>query len=141
MKNRFFNLMLVALVVVVFGTVGVLTAADCPADVDDVIIIDNKDGYERARQAPVPLTHKKHIEEYGSACVDCHHVYEDGKNVWKEGDEVHKCSECHDHNEDKGNAKKLQTAFHDNCKDCHKEAFDKGNENAPVKKCTDCHKR
>ncbi|MFO7783340.1 MAG: cytochrome c3 family protein [Thermodesulfobacteriota bacterium] len=140
MKNRFFNLMLVALVAVIFGSVGVLTAEDC-ADVPEEIMIDNKDGYERARQVPVELTHTKHVEDYGASCEDCHHVYEDGKNVWEEGDPVHKCSECHDHNEDQGNAKKLQTAFHSNCKDCHKEAFDEGNKNAPVRKCTECHKR
>jgi hypothetical protein len=140
MKKRFFNLMLVALVAVIFGTVGVLTAADCSYDVDD-IIIDNKDGYERARQGPVPLTHKAHVEDYGVSCMECHHVYEDGKNVWKEGDPVQKCSECHDYNEDRGNAKKLQTAFHANCQGCHREVAKDGNENAPTRKCTDCHKR
>jgi hypothetical protein len=141
MKNRFFTLTLAALLAVVFGTAGVLTAADCLNDVDDVIVIEHKDEYDRARQGPVELTHKKHAEDYGTACADCHHVYEDGKNVWQEGDEIHKCIECHDANENQGNAKKLQTAFHANCKDCHKEAADAGNENAPVRKCTDCHKR
>ena len=43
----------------------------------------------------LPFSHKKHYEEYKIACTDCHHVYKDGKNVWKEGDQVDKCDKCH----------------------------------------------
>ena len=36
-----------------------------------------------------------------------------GKNVWKEGDPVHKCKECHDPKKKKGKAYKLdEVTFH-----------------------------
>jgi len=136
MKKRYFTLMLVALVGVMFVSLGALTAADC-TDVPDEVIIENDHGSDK--KGPVKLSHKKHTEEYGVGCTDCHHVYKDGKNVWKEGDPIEKCSACHDAQKSDGNAKKLQLAFHSNCKDCHKEAFEKDGKEAPFKKCNDCH--
>ena len=115
----------------VFATVGVLTAADVP----DEIMIENK-GYKKDKKGPVKLTHKKHAVDYKVACNDCHHVYKDGKNVWKEGEPVQKCSECHDPKKKQGNTMKLQNAYHKNCKNCHK---DSGKATAPHKKCNDCH--
>jgi len=56
-------------------------------------------------------------------CIECHHLYKDGKNTWKEGDKVQKCAECHEMKPaktGKGLAAKLQTAMHTNCQDCHK---------------------
>ena len=92
------------------------------------------------RKGPVKLTHKKHSADYKVACADCHHEYKDGKNVWKEGDPVKKCSACHDANEKKDKADKLQNAYHKNCKDCHKKAVEEGKvKDAPFKKCNDCH--
>ncbi len=114
----------------VFSSVGALIAADAP----DVITIENK--YKSDKKGPVLLHHKKHAVDYKVACADCHHAYKDGKNVWKQGDPVQKCSSCHDPEEKKGNADKLQLAFHKNCQGCHKEL--KGKE-APYKKCNDCH--
>ena len=52
-----------------------------------------KDG--KRTKASVELTHKQHAEAHKVACAECHHVYKDGKNVWKQGDKVQKCSECH----------------------------------------------
>ena len=46
-------------------------------------------------KTPVEFSHKKHSEEYKVACDQCHHVYQDGKNTWKQGDAVKKCDECH----------------------------------------------
>ena len=124
-------ILLIAAVFFVSGTI--LIAADLPGD----ITIENE-GYKKDKKSGVPLSHAKHATEYGAACSDCHHVYEDGNNVWKEGDPVQKCIECHDAQKSQGNAKKLQTAFHKNCKDCHKEK-DPSSEKAPSKKCSDCH--
>jgi len=102
-----------------------------------------KDSY-----GPVKLSHKKHAEEYKISCTDCHHVYKDGKNVWKQGDPVQKCDACHTCVKT-GKALKdatpeeqklsLFNAFHDNCKGCHQK-LNKENKTkkAPVK-CTDCH--
>ncbi len=104
----------------------------------DEIIIENL-GYENDKKKPVKLSHKRHSEEYGIACDNCHHLYQEGTNVWKEGDSVQKCAVCHDPAEDQGNVIKLQSAFHRNCRDCHKEMTQEGRE-APYKKCTDCHR-
>ena len=41
-------------------------------------------------------THETHTIKYEVPCAYCHHVFEDGKNVWQEGMPVQKCSECHD---------------------------------------------
>ena len=109
-----------------FISVGVLIAADVP---EKITIEEAKD-----KKGPVAFDHQKHVKEFGAACTDCHHEYKDGKNVWKEGDKVQKCSVCHDLKENKGGAIKLQNAFHKNCKNCHKE---KGK--GPFRKCNDCH--
>jgi hypothetical protein len=42
------------------------------------------------------FTHKTHTIDYEVPCAYCHHVFEDGKNVWQQGMPVQKCSECHD---------------------------------------------
>ena len=55
----------------------------------------NSTVYEKRTKPQVTLTHKKHNVDYGISCADCHHVYENGKNVWKEGDAVEKCQVCH----------------------------------------------
>jgi len=125
-----FILMVSALV---FLTVGMPTAAD----VAEVVVINNK-GYDQDRRGPVNFSHKKHADDYKVACNECHHEFENGKNVWKEGDPSKQCIECHDPIEKKGNAQKLQTAFHDNCQGCHRELEGK---EAPFKRCTDCHER
>ena len=117
-----------------FGVVcaaGLLVAADVP---DEVIIKDPAFG--KFKKGPVKLAHIKHNKEYGVKCKDCHHVYEGGKNTWKEGDPVQKCSECHDPKKKQGKAAKLKNAFHKNCKSCHQQAG-KG----PAKKCAECHEQ
>jgi predicted aldo/keto reductase-like oxidoreductase len=116
----------------VFLTAGMPTAAD----VAEVIVIDNK-GYDQDRRGPVNFSHKKHAEDYKVACDECHHEFENGKNVWKEGDPVKQCIECHDPIEKKGNAEKLQTAFHKIARD----ATGMKDKEAPFKRCTDCHEK
>jgi len=107
------------------------------SDMVEEMLIDNR-GYKSDRKGPVPFSHQAHAEDYGFTCDECHHVYKSGKNVWEEGDEVQKCSACHDPVESKGNTKKLQIAFHGNCRDCHKES---GSSDAPYKTCYGCHKK
>jgi hypothetical protein len=104
----------------------------------DEIIIENQ-GYTEDRKKPVKLNHKKHAEEYGIACASCHHVYEEGENIWEQGDPVGKCVACHDPVADQDGVMKLQSAFHKNCRDCHKEVTQEVREAAPYKKCTACH--
>jgi len=112
---------------------------DAEASGSNVEIIIENQGYMNDNKKPVKLNHKKHSEEYEIACDNCHHIYQEGENVWKQGDPVEKCVACHDPMEDRGNVIKLQSAFHKNCRDCHKEMSQKGKE-APYKKCTDCHR-
>jgi hypothetical protein len=137
MNNRFLTLIMVVFAGILFLTVGVLTAADVPDDVT----IENK-GYQKDKKGPVKLSHKKHSVDYQVACTDCHHEYKDGKNVWKEGAPVKKCSECHNPLKKDGKIKKLQNAYHRNCKNCHKEVIAKDSKKkAPFKKCTECHQK
>ena len=138
MIKRFCILFTAILTGLVFFSVGTLIAA--AQDVPDKVTIENKD-YKKDKKRPVPLSLKAHStdKKYGPVqCADCHHVYKDGKNVWKEGDTVQKCSECHDpkKNTKKDGAKvmKLQNAYHRNCKNCHKKE-----KKGPFKKCNECH--
>lgn len=98
-------------------------------------------------KAPVPFTHKKHAEEYKIGCGECHHKYEGGKNVWKEGDAVEKCAVCHTEPTIQGEAKldpeqkklNLKLAYHSNCQGCHQKLKkDKPDSKAPTT-CTGCH--
>lgn len=98
-------------------------------------------------KAPVEFTHKKHAEDYKIACTDCHHKFENGKNVWKEGDPVQKCEACHNEPTIQGEKKlppeqqklNLKLAFHENCVGCHQKLKkDKPDTKAPVT-CTGCH--
>jgi hypothetical protein len=138
MIKRFCILFTAILTGLVFFSVGTLIAAE--QVVPDEVTIENT-GYKKDKKRPVKLGHKKHStdKKYGPVkCVDCHHEYTDGKNVWKEGDPVKKCAECHDpkKNTKKDGAKvmKLQNAYHRNCKNCHKKE-----KKGPFKKCNECH--
>jgi hypothetical protein len=76
-------------------------------------------------------------------------VYKDGENVWKEGDPVQKCQECH--NEPTIELEKklppdqqklnLKLAFHNNCRGCHmnlKRADREKYKGIPTT-CSQCH--
>lgn len=145
MNKRFLTLLTVLLTSMLFLSVAALTAAEKQV-VPDEVMLENK-GYEKDKKGPVKLTHKKHNVDYKIACVDCHHVYEGGKNVWKEGDHVDKCSKCHPilwpkgKKKKKGEAMKLQNAYHKNCKTCHKTLAKEGKPTGPFKKCNKCHEK
>ncbi|MBW1671158.1 MAG: cytochrome c3 family protein [Deltaproteobacteria bacterium] len=81
------------LVAVCFGLVmaGVAVATDKGPE---TITMDSK-VYPKHKKSLVTFSHQKHNVDYKIACDECHHVYKDGKNVWKEGDDVGKCSCCH----------------------------------------------
>jgi len=90
------------------------------------------------------FTHKKHAAEYKIECGQCHHVYEGGKNIWKQGADVQACQKCHTNiktgkelNTATEEEKKLSLfrAFHDNCRGCHTKE-----KKGPIK-CTECHKK
>jgi hypothetical protein len=139
-KNGALTIAIIALAGFLFLAVDAMTATEAP----DEITIDNS-GYKKKRQGPVKFSHGKHSKDkaYGAKCTDCHHDYKDGKNVWKEGDPVKKCAECHDPNgKSKDKPEGLRYAYHDNCEDCHEKAQKEGNKVAPKKtKCRDCHEK
>jgi predicted CXXCH cytochrome family protein len=120
--------------IAMFVGVGALIAADAPAEIS----IQSK-AFETHKKGPVNLSHKKHNVEYKIACAECHHVFKEGKNVYKEGDPVQACSECHDPVKSEGNVKKLMLAYHKNCQGCHKDLEAAGKPAGPTKKCNDCH--
>lgn len=145
MNRRFMTVLLVGLTCMFFLAVGVLTAGE-KQKVSDEIKLQNK-GYAKDKKGAVKLTHKKHNVDFKIACADCHHVYEGGKNIWKEGDKVEKCSKCHPiiwekgKKKKKGEAMKLQNAYHKNCKTCHKTLKKEGKKTGPFKKCNKCHEK
>jgi hypothetical protein len=120
--------------IALFVGVGALIAADVPGEVSIY-----SDAFGTHKKGPVNLSHKKHNVDYKVACTECHHVYEGGKNVYKEGDPAKKCSECHDPVKTEGNVKKLMLAFHTNCQGCHKDLQKAGKPAGPTTKCNDCH--
>lgn len=104
----------------------------------DEILIENKI-YRTDRKGSVRFSHLEHAEGYVEACEDCHHEYQDGQNIWQEGQPVKKCSSCHDPKKRQGNARKLNIAFHKNCKGCHQKLAREGGTDAPYRQCTECH--
>lgn len=134
MSKRLLTLLTVVLSGFLFLSVGILVAADVPVEV----VLENK-GYVKDKKGPVKFSHKKHSADYKIACTECHHVIKDGKNVWKEGDPVKKCSTCHNPEKKEGDVMKLQNAYHRNCKNCHKALLKAGKPTGPFKKCNDCH--
>lgn len=137
----------------IFGLAILFAAAALYAgtSVQDVIKLESPE-YEKHTKGIVEFTHKKHIEEYGATCGECHHD-ENGKPLdnLKEGDEVQRCIECHSKPSERPKGKdapklskkeKLEyhaEALHMNCRDCHK-AFNKKNKTkAAPTTCTKCH--
>jgi mono/diheme cytochrome c family protein len=78
-------------------------------------------------------------------------VIKDGKNVWKEGDEVQKCDACHGEAKPPtgkdapklSKAEKIKkyhySAIHENCAGCHKANKKKGMERPGPTSCKECH--
>ena len=99
----------------------------------------------------VTFAHRKHNQDFKIACMECHHVFKDGKNVWKEGDQVQRCEACHSEakpptGKDAPSMSKQEkikkyyyTAIHENCVGCHKAEKKKG-KHAPSA-CKDCHSK
>jgi len=115
----------------------------------NLVMIENT-VYKEREYGPVRFQHLKHYEKYEDlegekiACKECHHRYEDGENVWEEGDPVKACATpgCHDPvKELDGKQYKLRIAYHVKCKTCHKAMVEAGKikpEEAPYKSCLLC---
>lgn len=85
----------------------------------------------------VTFPHNRHIET-GLSCKDCHHLYENGKNVLdegklEEGNQKIRCSACHGQN----SRLDREQAFHNQCIGCHRK-YKKGEKTGP-RYCGGCH--
>lgn len=138
------------LVAVCFGLVmaGVAVATDKGPE---TITMESK-VFPKHKKSLVTLSHQKHNVDYKIACDDCHHVYKDGKNVWKEGDEVQKCEACHTEakapkakegepklSKEEKIKKYMYSAIHENCSGCHKNLKKANKELVIPTKCGECH--
>jgi hypothetical protein len=146
MKKQSLLVLLATALGVVFLFAGVYATQE-PAD---TMTMESK-LFPKHKKSIVTFTHKKHNVDYAIACADCHHVYKDGKNVWKEGDEVQRCDACHSEAKapkpKEGEAKlskeeKIKkyyySAIHENCAGCHKELKKEAKPTGPTT-CKDCH--
>ncbi len=99
------------------------------------MVLAKKDAFGgKLKRPPVPFSHRAHHEDYKIKCTQCHHTFEDGKNIWTPDDGANACEDCHTtpyRNE--GKMPSLYNAFHHLCKDCHKAA------KAGPQTCDDCH--
>ena len=103
-------------------------------EVQDSMELKFPDVFTHPKRGPVTFSHQAHHQDYGVKCQQCHHMYEDGKNEWKPGDEVNTCADCHtEPYKNIGGMPSLHQAFHRNCLNCHKATDD-----AP-KACDECH--
>jgi len=140
---------LIVLAVVTMGVAFLFAGVYATQQAADSMTLESK-VYKEHKKALVTFTHKKHNVDYKIACTDCHHVYQDGKNVWKEGDEVQKCEACHSEakapkGEDAPKLSKAEeikkfhySAIHENCKGCHKDLKTAGKPTGPTA-CKECH--
>jgi ribosomal protein S27E len=132
---------LIVLTAAVLGMVFVFALAYATQPEPETITMD-KALLGKHKKALVTFSHKKHSTDYKVSCADCHHVYKEGTNVWKQGDEVEKCDACHaeakapsgDKSPKEEKIKKYYyDAIHANCVACHKEQ-----KKGPAK-CAECH--
>lgn len=99
---------------------------------DDINLLEHDAFIERERPGAV-FSHALHTDEAEIDCLACHHIYENGENVWDDSAET-ECAGCHKL-EVNGKTIPLMKAFHENCKGCH-EKEGKG----PLT-CGECHPR
>ena len=146
-KKGLLSVMAVVISFIFLGSVLWVNANDNSPPAEIVI---NNTGYVKDKKGPVKFSHERHVKEHHIACNECHHVYKNGKNVWKEGDPVKKCAECHSPIRKKGQKQKmmpmdLMHAYHKNCMGCHKKLAKEGKisqaEYKKLRRCNTCHAR
>lgn len=155
LKSLFFTLMLVGMACVFLA--GGLKAGTEAADV----IRMESPAYEHTKGI-VEFTHKKHVEEYGSACGDCHHDDKGQPLADQAAIDAFgkvKCIECHskpgevpkdvkkewrEKKISRDEKKKLELEYHAeavhmNCIDCHKKWNRENKSKAAPTSCSKCH--
>ena len=121
--------------VLIVATAAFLFLASSPLQAQPDKIVLDQGGKTRPA---VIFPHMGHIEA-GLSCKDCHHIYENGKNVLKEdkleeGDQGIRCSACHGSTSRSG----LEQAFHNQCIGCHTTYLKKKEKTGP-RYCGECH--
>ncbi len=99
------------------------------------ILLEHPEVFKKRARPPVNFSHVRHMEAVPS-CKDCHHKYENGKNVLDEStlqeeNPAVRCSSCHGI---RGRID-LKEAFHSQCISCHK------NKRTGPRFCGECHIR
>ena len=136
------------ILVLAVGMAPVVSGMEATQEVPDTVKMESA-VYKSHKKPIVVFTHKKHAQDYGIACTDCHHVYKDGKNTWQEGDAVERCDSCHSKDKPSPEERKAMSeaekmaafhyeAIHENCKACHKDLKKAGKPTGPIS-CTKCH--
>lgn len=106
-------------------------ALECAAQSDTLFLADP--AFSERQRPGVLFNHSEHMI---FDCTDCHHVYENGRNVWEYGMET-TCSACHEP-DDRGGLG-LRRAWHGQCLGCHEKQGALG-KSVPVM-CGGCHVR
>jgi len=141
-KSKLVSCLAIAAVVVFSAALLVLAAQKPPSE-----ITLKPSLWPSLTQPPVKFDHKKHTVDDKTACTQCHHVFKDGKNVWKEGDQVQLCDKCHTEATVQGEMKlspeqkklNLKLAFHNNCLGCHKKLKQEDPASKAPVVCAGCH--
>jgi len=126
----------------IFGLL--LGAGDAPAQ-DPSFLIES-DLYKEHSQPLVEFNHDAHMYDYGYDCLECHHVFRGGENVWTDGDPTD-CEECHNEPTVKNEKRlplpkqqlNLKLAYHKNCIGCHRTYNHENHVMAAPVKCQECH--
>ena len=99
------------------------------------IVLDHSKILGGKTRPEVTFPHNRHMES-DLSCKDCHHVYENGKNVLdesnlEEGNQGIRCSACHGPKF----RLNLKEAFHNQCIGCHTK------KKTGPRFCGECHIR
>jgi c(7)-type cytochrome triheme protein len=103
----------------------------------DEITLGHTGAFQEKQRTAVNFPHELHMGPL--ECLDCHHQYEDGKNVLdpgelEEGTGEATCNACHDEQSDV----RLMEAFHRECIGCHIARRKAGKSTGP-ELCGECH--
>jgi hypothetical protein len=141
---------MLVLAVAAMSVVFLFAVVNATQECADTMTMESK-LFPKHKKSIVTFTHKKHNVDYKIPCTDCHHVYKDGKNVFKEGDPVQKCDECHSEakapkakegepklSKEEKIKKYYYSAIHENCGGCHKALKKEAKPTGPTT-CKECH--
>jgi hypothetical protein len=125
------------LLVTMVAALLVLSSSPLRAQQDKMVLDSSKASGKKQRPA-VTFAHNRHVE-VGLSCKDCHHIYENGKNVLdesklEEGNKDIHCSACHGPKA----RRHLKDAFHDQCIGCH-TTYQKEKKKTGPRYCGGCH--